>query len=130
MASDSGSDWDLFSNSPDDADGATLPGSLELPSSPRPSVSVAACDSIQSSRRTLSEDEIQFAHLLQLQMIKLEDLHNSSEISVSSADDSDDVPLDELRETIEDSSSMIFPNHIPEFDRLPNLPYGIVERAR
>jgi hypothetical protein len=140
MASDSNSDWDLFSASQDYeviletgsdyVDGVTLSESLEFSSSPPSSGSVGTCDSIQSSHGTLSEDEIQFGHLLQHQMIKLEDLHDSSEITLSSPDDSDDIPLDELRETIEDSSSTIFLNHIPEFDRLPNLPYEIVERAR
>jgi hypothetical protein len=140
MASDSSSDWDLFSNSQDDegiletgldcADGATLSESLEFPSSLPPNVPVGTCDNIQSLGRTLSEHEIQFGRALQLQIIKLEDLHNSRETTVGSVDDSGDIPLDELRETIEDIPSTTFPYRIPEFDRLPNLPYEIVERAR
>lgn len=140
MASDSSSDRDLFSHSQDYeaifdigsdyADGVTLSESLECLSSPSPSLSVQARDRMENLRGSVSEDEIQFAHLLQLQMIKLEDLHYSSELSAGSGYDSEDIPLDELRETIEDSSGTMFPNRIPEFDRLPNLPYEIVERAR
>ena len=141
MSSESSSDWELFCNSDDyeqeifevdynSPDGLVLSEWPDILSSPQPNVSSE--DLLQTSSETVSEDEIEMNHLLHGQMIKLENIYHSNDLSTPSAEISEDSALDELQDSNQDTSGTTSPtgNYIQEFDRLQNLPYEIVERAR
>jgi hypothetical protein len=141
MSSESSSDWELFCKSDDyeqeilevdynSPDGLVLSEWPDIPSSPQPKVSSE--DLLHASSETVSEDEIEMNHLLHSQMIKLENIYYSNDMSTPSTETSEDIPLDELQDSNQDTSGTTSPtgNYIQEFNKLQNLPYEIVERAK
>jgi hypothetical protein len=140
MSSESSSDWELFVNSDDyeqeilevdynNPDEVMLSEWSDILSSPHPNVSCE--DLLQTSSETISEGEIEMNHLLQGPIIKLENIYYSNDLSTPSTETSEDIPLDELQDSNQDTSGTTSPtgNYIQEFDQLKNLPYEIVERA-
>jgi hypothetical protein len=143
MSSEWSSDSELFYNADhyeqdileidyNGTDGLMFSESPDIPSSPPPIVSDELEDILQTSSETVFEDEIEMNCPLHGQTIKLEDIYYSIDTSSPSTDTSEEIPLDELQESSQDTSGATSPNgnYTQEFDRLQNLPYEIVERAR